>query len=179
MPCQIQLPELIQQTQQQRQRSPRSEPRPDGHDFLQRRKLTWRLVQSPRPLIQLVQPSISAALNPSPATPAPPPTPASQEPSAPAPAEESEKEEDAEIGAAGTGAVVDMEVFGQLLEIVSRARARAGGGLTGAWERQDDDDTHEFSKTLAFDYISQANTTFTEIEDALFVPPCRPRQLNH
>ncbi|KAL8281002.1 hypothetical protein RQP46_006681 [Phenoliferia psychrophenolica] len=44
--------------------------------------------------------------------------------------------------------VVDMEVFGQLLEI-------------------DDDDEHEFSKTLAFDYISQADTTFEEIDAAL------------
>lgn len=35
---------------------------------------------------------------------------------------------------------------------------------------QDDDDTHEFSKTLAFDYISQADTTFGEIDEALYVP---------
>ncbi|BGP27738.1 Phosphorelay intermediate protein [Rhodotorula toruloides] len=47
-----------------------------------------------------------------------------------------------------TGSVVDMDVFGQLLEI-------------------DDDDTHEFSKTLAFDYINQAEATFVEIEEAL------------
>lgn len=32
---------------------------------------------------------------------------------------------------------------------------------------QDDDDEHEFSKTLAFDYISQADTTFAEIDGAL------------
>ncbi|KAM0755311.1 histidine phosphotransferase, partial [Meredithblackwellia eburnea MCA 4105] len=44
--------------------------------------------------------------------------------------------------------VIDMETFGQLLEI-------------------DDDDAHEFSKTLAFDYISQADTTFTEFDEAL------------
>lgn len=34
---------------------------------------------------------------------------------------------------------------------------------------QDDDDTHEFSKTLAFDYINQAEATFVEIEEALCV----------
>ncbi|KAK4049278.1 Phosphorelay intermediate protein [Microbotryomycetes sp. JL201] len=47
-----------------------------------------------------------------------------------------------------SGQIVDMDVFGQLLEI-------------------DDDESHEFSKTLAFDYISQADATFQEIEDAL------------
>lgn len=46
------------------------------------------------------------------------------------------------------GAIVDMDVFGQLLEI-------------------DDDDTHDFSKTLAFDYIKQAETTFKQIDVAL------------
>lgn len=39
----------------------------------------------------------------------------------------------------------------------------------GALPKQDDDDKHEFSKTLAFDYISQADTTFEEIEEALYV----------
>ena len=40
-------------------------------------------------------------------------------------AEEPEEEEEAdpEIGQAGTGAIVDMEVFGQLLEIVSCSTA--------------------------------------------------------
>ncbi|GAA5930084.1 Ypd1p [Sporobolomyces koalae] len=56
--------------------------------------------------------------------------------------------DEADIGVPSTDEVVDMEVFGQLLEI-------------------DDDETHEFSKTLAFDYISQAETTFHEIEEAL------------
>jgi len=60
----------------------------------------------------------------------------------------SKSEADPTVGAAGTGAVVDMEVFGQLLEI-------------------DDDESHDFSKTLAMDYISQADATFTEIEEAL------------
>ncbi|GAA5958659.1 hypothetical protein JCM3765_006710 [Sporobolomyces pararoseus] len=59
-----------------------------------------------------------------------------------------EQEVEADVGAPSTEEVVDMEVFGQLLEI-------------------DDDETHEFSKTLAFDYISQAETTFHEIEEAL------------
>lgn len=58
------------------------------------------------------------------------------------------EEVEADVGAPSTEEVVDMEVFGQLLEI-------------------DDDETHEFSKTLAFDYISQAETTFHEIEEAL------------
>ncbi|KAK4047446.1 Phosphorelay intermediate protein [Microbotryomycetes sp. JL221] len=49
---------------------------------------------------------------------------------------------------ASSGQIVDMEVFEQLLEI-------------------DDDESHEFSKTLAFDYISQAESTFKEIEEAL------------
>ncbi|GAA5901585.1 Ypd1p [Sporobolomyces salmoneus] len=61
---------------------------------------------------------------------------------------EEEDESEADVGAPSTEEVVDMEVFGQLLEI-------------------DDDESHEFSKTLAFDYISQAETTFHEIEDAL------------
>jgi hypothetical protein len=37
------------------------------------------------------------------------------------------------------------------------------------YRSQDDDDTHEFSKTLAFDYINQAEATFVEIEEALCV----------
>ncbi|GAA6060445.1 hypothetical protein JCM10212_000038 [Sporobolomyces blumeae] len=57
-------------------------------------------------------------------------------------------DEDVDVGPPSTDEVVDMDVFGQLLEI-------------------DDDETHEFSKSLAFDYISQAETTFHEIEDAL------------
>ncbi|GAA5845206.1 hypothetical protein JCM9279_004801 [Rhodotorula babjevae] len=57
-------------------------------------------------------------------------------------------EDEADVGPAGTGSVVDMDVFGQLLEI-------------------DDDEEHEFSKTLAFDYITQADATFQEIEEAL------------
>ncbi|SCV68119.1 BQ2448_240 [Microbotryum intermedium] len=59
-------------------------------------------------------------------------------------------EHDAAVGIAPatTGPVVDMEVFGQLLEI-------------------DDDEEHDFSKTLAIDYIGQAETTFAEIEEAL------------
>ncbi|GAA5820137.1 hypothetical protein JCM11491_003306 [Sporobolomyces phaffii] len=61
-----------------------------------------------------------------------------------------DEDDDADVGSPSTDEVVDMEVFGQLLEI-------------------DDDETHEFSKTLAFDYISQAETTFVEIEDALTV----------
>ncbi|GAA6009577.1 uncharacterized protein JCM10292_006686, partial [Rhodotorula paludigena] len=69
---------------------------------------------------------------------------------APADAEEDE----ADVGPAGTGSVVDMDVFGQLLEI-------------------DDDESHEFSKTLAFDYIAQADVTFNEIEEALCVVPSR------
>ncbi|KAM0790473.1 hypothetical protein ACM66B_003349 [Microbotryomycetes sp. NB124-2] len=58
--------------------------------------------------------------------------------------------DDAATAAAGesSGQIVDMDVFGQLLEI-------------------DDDESHEFSKTLAFDYISQADATFQEIEEAL------------
>lgn len=60
----------------------------------------------------------------------------------------SAEDDDKTIGAEPSGEVIDMEVFGQLLEI-------------------DDDDTHEFSKTLAFDYISQADTTFGEIDEAL------------
>ncbi|GAA5901093.1 hypothetical protein JCM8208_007613 [Rhodotorula glutinis] len=59
-------------------------------------------------------------------------------------------ESEADVGPAGTGSVVDMDVFGQLLEI-------------------DDDEEHEFSKTLAFDYITQADATFQEIEEALCV----------
>ncbi|POY75538.1 hypothetical protein BMF94_1441 [Rhodotorula taiwanensis] len=47
-----------------------------------------------------------------------------------------------------TAGVVDRSVFDQLLEI-------------------DDDDEREFSKSLAFDYIHQAETTITEIRDAL------------
>jgi len=62
--------------------------------------------------------------------------------------EEEEQGEEADVGEPSTEEVVDMEVFGQLLEI-------------------DDDETHEFSKTLAFDYISQADSTFHEIEEAL------------
>ncbi|BGP20170.1 hypothetical protein JCM10213_000745 [Rhodosporidiobolus nylandii] len=57
-------------------------------------------------------------------------------------------DEEVDIGPPATGSVVDMEVFGQLLEI-------------------DDDESHEFSKTLAFDYITQAETTFEEIDEAL------------
>ncbi len=65
-----------------------------------------------------------------------------------APTEDKDGEDDASLGIASSGAVVDMDVFGQLLEI-------------------DDDDTHEFSKMLAFDYISQAESTFDEIEKDL------------
>ncbi|GAA5865625.1 hypothetical protein JCM8547_007666 [Rhodosporidiobolus lusitaniae] len=66
-----------------------------------------------------------------------------------APAKEEEKDDkDVDVGEPSSGPVVDMEVFGQLLEI-------------------DDDDEHEFSKTLAFDYIGQAETTFVEIDEAL------------
>jgi len=68
-------------------------------------------------------------------------------PSSGAEAEE-EEEDDGSLGEPSSGAVVDMDVFGQLLEI-------------------DDDDTHEFSKMLAFDYISQAESTFEEIEKDL------------
>ncbi|GAA5946122.1 hypothetical protein JCM3775_004152 [Rhodotorula graminis] len=63
-------------------------------------------------------------------------------------AEAGPAESEADVGPAGTGSVVDMDVFGQLLEI-------------------DDDEEHEFSKTLAFDYITQADATFQEIEEAL------------
>ncbi|GAA5820888.1 hypothetical protein JCM11251_001863 [Rhodosporidiobolus azoricus] len=64
---------------------------------------------------------------------------------------EAAKEDDddkVDVGPPSSGSVVDMEVFGQLLEI-------------------DDDESHEFSKTLAFDYITQAESTFIEIEEAL------------
>lgn len=64
------------------------------------------------------------------------------------PSDGAEDEDDASLGIASSGAVVDMDVFGQLLEI-------------------DDDDTHEFSKMLAFDYITQAESTFEEIEKDL------------
>ncbi|BGP43486.1 Phosphorelay intermediate protein [Rhodotorula kratochvilovae] len=87
-----------------------------------------------------------------------PPADAPTSPAAPAessaPANEAKEDEatgaddDADIGPPGTGPVVDMDVFGQLLEI-------------------DDDEEHEFSKTLAFDYITQAEATFKEIEEAL------------
>lgn len=122
-------------------------------------------------------------------------------PREPAPAVEDEDEEVVQVGAAGTGAVVDMEVFGQLLEIVSDPPpALLLDPLTNVLSlspcppppspqpappalppvpppaplfhlAQDDDESHEFSKTLAFDYISQADTTFSEIEEALYVSP--------
>ncbi|GAA5972829.1 hypothetical protein JCM11641_003960 [Rhodosporidiobolus odoratus] len=57
-------------------------------------------------------------------------------------------DKDVDVGPPSSESVVDMEVFGQLLEI-------------------DDDESHEFSKTLAFDYITQAEATFGEIEEAL------------
>lgn len=117
--------------------------------------------------------------------------------------------DDPALGVASTGAVVDMDVFGQLLEIVSRPihvlvrlvrRCEVPGGwdslpsqlssdrhLSQAVNRndmvhfmlarwltmlqrclQDDDDTHEFSKMLAFDYITQAESTFEEIEKDLY-----------
>ncbi|GAA6009370.1 hypothetical protein JCM10207_003751 [Rhodosporidiobolus poonsookiae] len=79
--------------------------------------------------------------------PAPPADAAKEADKAPAD-DEAAGEEDVEIAPASTGSVVDMEVFGQLLEI-------------------DDDESHEFSKTLAFDYITQADATFIEIEEAL------------
>ncbi|KAK4704501.1 osomolarity two-component system, phosphorelay intermediate protein YPD1, partial [Phenoliferia sp. Uapishka_3] len=110
--------------------------------------------------------------------------------------------DDLSIGAEPSGEVVDMEVFGQLLEIdykSTREQKRAGkrvpAGRTTKADclphpllsslliitssppsrptctlhpyPQDDDDEHEFSKTLAFDYISQADTTFEEIDEAL------------
>ncbi|GAA6039179.1 hypothetical protein JCM8097_000455 [Rhodosporidiobolus ruineniae] len=59
-----------------------------------------------------------------------------------------DEDEGVDVGPPSSGSVVDMEVFGQLLEI-------------------DDDESHEFSKGLAFDYIKQAEATFGEIEEAL------------
>ncbi|CEQ42088.1 SPOSA6832_03878, partial [Sporobolomyces salmonicolor] len=102
------------------------------------------------------KPSSPAVASPESAVPssaAPSPSGAPDEPSAspPAPASGAEPEdpaEEADVGPPGTGSVVDMDVFGQLLEI-------------------DDDESHDFSKTLAFDYISQAESTFVEIEEAL------------
>ncbi|GAA5892842.1 hypothetical protein JCM6882_000593 [Rhodosporidiobolus microsporus] len=69
-------------------------------------------------------------------------------PAAAAKEDEGAGDEDVDVGPPSSGSVVDMDVFGQLLEI-------------------DDDESHEFSKTLAFDYISQAEGTFVEIEEAL------------
>ncbi|GAA5865478.1 hypothetical protein JCM1840_001411 [Sporobolomyces johnsonii] len=88
---------------------------------------------------------------PSSAAPSPSERPAEPSASPPAPATGAKPDdpvEEADVGPPGTGSVVDMDVFGQLLEI-------------------DDDESHEFSKTLAFDYISQAESTFVEIEEAL------------
>ena len=91
-------------------------------------------------------------------------------------ANDEEDDEDVSVGPPGTGAVVDMDVFGQLLEIVRlihhsfpSSQRNSHGSLTDPLVHQDDDETHEFSKTLAYDYISQADATFSEIDDALYV----------
>ncbi|GAA5956641.1 hypothetical protein JCM8115_000633 [Rhodotorula mucilaginosa] len=62
-------------------------------------------------------------------------------------ASDQQRDEDELLGTE-TDEVVDMEVFDQLLEI-------------------DDDDDREFSKSLAYDYIQQADTTIDQIKEAL------------
>ncbi|KWU45582.1 histidine-phosphotransfer domain, HPT domain-containing protein [Rhodotorula sp. JG-1b] len=62
-------------------------------------------------------------------------------------ASDQQRDEDELLGTE-TDEVVDMEVFNQLLEI-------------------DDDDDREFSKSLAYDYIQQADTTIDQIKEAL------------
>lgn len=47
---------------------------------------------------------------------------------------------------------------------------RTNATTTATLHEQDDDEEHEFSKTLAFDYIGQAETTFVEIDEALYAP---------
>lgn len=47
--------------------------------------------------------------------------------------------------------VIDLETFNQILDL-------------------DEDDTHDFSLGMAEAYFSQASTTFTDMEDALYVP---------
>lgn len=44
--------------------------------------------------------------------------------------------------------VIDMETFNQILDL-------------------DEDETHEFSKGMAWAYFSQADSTFTEMDDAV------------
>ncbi|GAA5821661.1 hypothetical protein JCM3770_003609 [Rhodotorula araucariae] len=104
---------------------------------------------APAPASAPAAPAPSSAAKPDRDASAAPPAAAEPEPAAPDATDEAADADDgADIGPAGTGPVVDMDVFGQLLEI-------------------DDDEEHEFSKTLAFDYITQAEATFLEIEEAL------------
>lgn len=49
--------------------------------------------------------------------------------------------------------LVDHTIFDQLLEM-------------------DDDDEREFSKSIVWNFFEQAETTFTQIEEALYVDAC-------
>lgn len=61
--------------------------------------------------------------------------------------------------AADSNDLVDHAIFDQLLEM-------------------DDDDEREFSKSIVWNFFEQAETTFTQIEEALYVVPRRqPRCL--
>jgi hypothetical protein len=114
------------------------------YPFARPRSRLKLLVSSPAALNDAQSPEKAASPSPAPAA-----DKAAEAPSGGAPpSDAAEDEDDASLGIASSGAVVDMDVFGQLLEI-------------------DDDDTHEFSKMLAFDYITQAESTFEEIEKDL------------
>ncbi|RDB17870.1 Multistep phosphorelay regulator 1 [Hypsizygus marmoreus] len=94
-----------------------------------------------------IPPRSAPSPSPAPATPKPPPSPAYEEPlaapeSAPTPAPQPPADEEE------TPDIIDMETFQQILDL-------------------DEDNTHDFSRGMAWAYFTQAEQTFKEMDQAL------------
>ena len=68
------------------------------------------------------------------------------------PSSEGEEEDDPALGIASTGAVVDMDVFGQLLEIVSYTHSQAGS--RGLSSHPEPDPQPQPKQSLALNSVS-------------------------